>query len=142
VSRYFDTSAIVAAYTRQKNTGRSRELLGEAGVAVSRLSEVETVSALARLARDLNVPDTERDAGIAAFLDDYASWYIVEVSPNVTARARELLVRHSLKASDAIQLASALLIDSRSAPRLDAFVVYDRRLAHAARAERLTVMDG
>jgi hypothetical protein len=60
----------------------------------------------------------------------------------VTARARGLLVAHVLRASDAIQLASVLLVQSRLAGALDGFVAFDRRLVDAARRENLTVIDG
>ncbi|HKO15281.1 MAG TPA: type II toxin-antitoxin system VapC family toxin [Gemmatimonadaceae bacterium] len=142
MTRFFDSSAVVAAYAQQASTARARELLGTDGVAVSRLTQVETISALARLAREGRIPETDRDAAIAAFLTDYAGWYILELTPEVTALAKELLLRHPLRASDAIQLASALLVHSRDATALDAFVAFDRRLAAVARGERLTVMDG
>lgn len=141
MTRFFDASVIVASYARQTNTALSRKLLGEPEVAVSRLSEVETISALARLARELGTSNEDRDAGIAAFLEDYAGWYIVEVTTNITERARGLLLRHALRAGDAIQLASALMVHMQ-APRGAPFVSYDRRLADAARRERLTVIDG
>jgi predicted nucleic acid-binding protein len=139
--RFFDASAIVAAYTNQANTARARELLASSDVAVSRLSQVETTSAFARLGRERRSEEERRDAAIAAFLDDLDGWYIVELTAEVAARARDLLVRHALRAADAIQLASALEIQTNGPVPLDAFVAYDRRLADAARRERLTVIE-
>lgn len=141
MTRFFDASAIVAAYARQLNTTRARALPGGRDVAVSRLSEVETVSALACLARERKLSDADRDVAISAFLKDVAGWYVVELTPDVTARARELLLRHPVRASDAVQLASALVIQSRDTGQLRAFVAYDERLASASRREHLTVID-
>lgn len=138
MTRFFDTSAIIATYTGQPGGARARALLAERP-AVSRLAEVEAVSALARLAREISLPDDRRDAVISAVLGDFVAWDVIEVTPDVTARARELLVRHVLRASDAIQLASALQLQARAAQSLDAFVTFDRRLIAAARAERLKV---
>lgn len=109
-------------------------------VAVSRLAEVEVVSALARLAREVSLPNARRDAGISAFLVDFVEWETIEVVPEVTAQARDLLLTHVLRASDAVQLASALMVQSRLAGALDGFVCFDRRLANAARREHLTVI--
>jgi hypothetical protein len=48
--RFFDASALVKKYVRETDSARVRRLLGTGGVALSRLSEVEVVSAFARLA--------------------------------------------------------------------------------------------
>ena len=140
--RFFDASAVVAAYAKQADSSRMRELLAREGAAVSRLAEVETVSALARLVREDAIAGADRDAAIASFLEDLGGWEIVEVTREVTARAREVILAHPLKASDAVQLASALVLQSRIGNPLDAFVTLDARLLDAARRERLTVPAG
>jgi len=137
---FFDSSAIVAAYARQANGPPVRDML-RGHVGVSRLTEVEVVSALSRLAKEISLPDGIRDATILAFLADFSEWEVVEIVPEVTARARKLLLRHALRASDAIQLASALIVQARLAGALDSFVVCDRRLVQAARLENLTVIE-
>lgn len=140
MTRFFDSSAIVTAYGHQPNGARVRQLM-HGRVAVSRLAEVEVVSALARLAREISLSNTVRDAGISAFLEDFAEWETIELAPEVTAHARGLLVTYVLRASDAVQLASALMVQSRLAGALAGFVCFDRRLADAARREHLTVID-
>jgi predicted nucleic acid-binding protein len=64
---------------------------------------------------------------------------MVELSPGVALEARSLLVRHALRAADAIQLASALLL-KRELREPVTFAAYDHRLKAAARAEALTVV--
>lgn len=118
-----------------------RALLVEEDVAVSRLTEVEVVSALARLARERALTEMQRDAAVASLLKDLVDWDVVEVTGEVTARARGLLMAHPLRAGDAIQLASALTLQSQLGRPLDAFVSLDVRLTQAARRERLTVLE-
>ncbi len=137
--RFFDASAVVAAYLDEADRTRARRLLGRRDVVVSRLTEVEAASAFSRLVRETVLTPARRDAATAVFLDDLAGWEIVEVTPEVTARARTLLVHHLLRAGDAIQLASALLVQERATQPLEEFVAFDRRLLDAARAEHLTV---
>jgi hypothetical protein len=142
VTRFFDASAIVGAYAQQANSAHIRRLLAAEHVAVSRLTEVEVVSAFARLARESAVSDDRRDDMTAAFLADLDGWVVVDMGTEVTARARRLLVHHALRAGDAIQLASALVLESRVAGALDAFVASDRRLLEAASREHLPVTEG
>jgi hypothetical protein len=141
VTRFFDASAIVGAYARQANSARIRKLLAAEHVAVSRLTEVEVVSAFARLARESTVSDDRRDDMTAAFLADLDGWVVVDMGTEVTAMARRLLTHHALRAGDAIQLASALVLESRLPGSLGAFVASDRRLLEAASRERLPVTE-
>ena len=107
--------------------------------AVSRLSQVEVASALARRARagDCEFPD--RDAGLAALDRDFPSFLVVEVVPAVTSRARALLNAYPLRASDAIQLASCYHLQDRLGHDVP-FVVFDVRLAAVARESGATVL--
>jgi predicted nucleic acid-binding protein len=49
--RFFDASALVKRYVRERDSMRVRRLLSAGDVAIGRLSEMEVVSAFARLAR-------------------------------------------------------------------------------------------
>ena len=65
--------------------------------------------------------------------------YVVELSAEIAAAARALLLRHPLRASDAIQLASCLqLAEQLGAPA--ELVVYDVPLVTAARSEGIRVL--
>jgi uncharacterized protein len=80
-----------------------------------------------------------RDVILKRLEMDLKSMHLIEVVAPVFDRVHDLLARHPLRASDAIHLASALLIAQRS-PRELEFVAYDARLAEAARAEHLAVL--
>lgn len=136
---YFDASALAKRYVSEPETPFVRRLLGRGVPATSRLSEVEVASALARRCREGAVSADDRDRALARLREDIGSMYVVELSAKIADAARALLLRHPLRASDAIQLASCLhLADQLDAPA--ALVVYDVSLASAARSEGLRVL--
>ena len=114
-------------------------LLAGGGVATSRLTEVEVASALVRRARERAFSLRQRNRALAALEADFASLYVVELSPEVAATARRLLVRRRLRASDAVHLASCLFLQ-RGLESSVPFVVFDERLKQAAVAEGLSVV--
>ena len=67
------------------------------------------------------------------------SFLVVELVPAVTSRARGLLNAYALRASDAIQLASCYHLQEKLGHEVP-FVVYDERLAAAARESGATVL--
>ena len=137
--RYFDASALVKRYVREPGAVSVRRLLKAAPAAASRLSEMEVASALVRRAREGAFSIEERDRALASLSDDFASLIIVEFTPEITVDARALLVRHRLRAGDAVQLASCLYLQREMSQPLP-FVAFDDRLADAARHEGLTVV--
>lgn len=123
---------------REPGSTGVRRLLREPA-ATSRLTEVEVASALARLAREGGISAGERDRGLEMLSDDLRTFWIVEIVPEVISLARGLLVRHSMRAADAIQLASCLYI-RREVSDAVPIVVFDRRLAIAATAEHIAAI--
>ena len=136
--RYFDSSALVKRYVREEGSTRVRRLLGQGVAATARYSIVEMVSALARRARqgDLTPAEVERIA--RAIRTDAEHLTLVELTESVASRASDLLLAHPLRAADAVQLASCLLLRERASPDLR-FTTYDSRLAAAAEAEGVQV---
>jgi hypothetical protein len=136
--RYFDASALVKRYVRERGTAKVRRLLTSDVPVTSRLSAVEIASALARRAREGAFSDAARDRAVAAVDADLASILVVELTAVIVARAQALLRRHELRAGDAIQLASCLYIQEALGEETS-FVAFDDRLANAARLEGLAV---
>lgn len=126
-------------YVREPGAVSVRRLLKAAPAAASRLSEVEVASALVRRAREGAFSIEERNRALASLSDDFATLIIVEFTPEITAGARALLVRHRLRAGDAVQLASCLYLQREMSQPLP-FVAFDDRLEDAARHEGLTVV--
>ena len=124
---------------KEEGSARVRRLLGAGPAATARLSAVEVASALARRCREGAFPASERDRALAALERDFSALQVVELSPAIVVVARALLVRHPLRAGDAIQLASALLLQ-RELEEPVTFAAYDERLKETAAAEGLAVV--
>ena len=108
--------------------------------ATGRLSEPEMASALARRQREGSFALAERNRLLEAMQQDMASLYVVEISPEVSALACRLLMRHKLRAGDSLHLASALILAERSSLKVQ-FVGFDEDLNEAARQEGLEFPD-
>ena len=139
MTRYFDASALVKRYVREPGSVTVRRLLASGIAASSRLSEVEVSTGIVRRAREGVFTIPRRDRMLAALQHDLPALAIVEMIPEITADARALLLRHPLRAGDAVQLASCLYLRRQLAQPVP-FVAFDRRLVEAAHAEGLTVI--
>lgn len=139
MTRYFDASALVKRYVRESGSTTVRRLLASGTAATSRLSEVEVSSGIVRRAREGAFTIQQRDRMLAALVRDVPALAMVEMTPEITSDARTLLLRHPLRAGDAIQLASCLYLQRQLAQPVP-FVAFDGRLVKAARAEGLTVI--
>lgn len=137
--RFFDASALVKRYVEEPESASVRRLLDAGGAIVSRLSEVEIASSIYRRVRERELSPDEADHALATLRQDLGIWQVLEVTPQITSAALQLLKTHPLRASDAIQLASALVFRDSVRERLEAFVAFDRRLIDAAESERFTV---
>ena len=124
---YLDSSAAVKLAHAEAESQALRDWLGEradTGWVSSVLAEIETYRALARHA-PAALPR------LPAILDQID---LVDLTPSVRARARAVLPV-TVRSLHAIHLATALHLRDQ----LIAFVVYDSRLADAARAAKLPV---
>jgi uncharacterized protein len=141
---YADSSVLIKRHVREAGTDWFRGLADPSSsqvITTARISEVEVYSALNRRAREaVLIP-----AQYAEIVADFASFCLteyqfIELTPAVVARARHVLEHHALRAYDAVQLASALVVgDSLALAGLAApiFTSSDERLLNAARQEGL-----
>lgn len=136
--RYFDASALAKRYVREEGSRKIQRLLASNLAATSRLSAVEIVSALMRRLRDNVLTAQDCDRARAGLEADMTAMLVVELTPEIAARAQRLLQLHPLRAGDAIQLASCLHLQEELGEDM-VFVAFDERLLAAARAERLRV---
>ncbi len=138
--RYWDSSALVSLLVAEAATPERRALLdADPEIATWWGSSVECASALRRLEREhqLNAVQLLRSFGQLENL--VGGWREVEPSGHLRRRAVRLLGVHALRASDALQLASALMAAEEDPGLLD-FVCSDMRLAEAARREGFAVL--
>jgi predicted nucleic acid-binding protein len=134
--RYCDASALVKRYVREKGSVKVRRLLSSGTAATSRYSAVEIASALARRTRDGALSESERDQALAALEEDMTAFLVVELTGDIVVRAQALLRRYSLRAGDAVQLASCLHLRDQLEDDVD-LVAFDDRLLAAARREKV-----
>ena len=126
-------------YVQETGSASVRRQLRSGGVATSRLSAIEVASALARREREGAFTAGERDRALKRLNADLASWILVELTAELTADAQMLLIRHSLRSGEAVQLASCLYLQHGTGERIS-IAAFDDRLTTAARAEGLTLV--
>ena len=132
--RYFDVSALAKRYVMEPRSTEVARMLSD-GIAVTcRLSESEIASALARRQREGSLSLAVRDRLLEVMQKDMASLYVVEVTAEVSTLACRLLMRHKLRAADALHLASALTLAGRSGLEVQ-FVSFDQTQNEAASRE-------
>ncbi len=137
--RFWDSSAVIPLTVTEASTDGIRATAEQDPVmCVWWATEVECVSALARLEREGALTDTGI-TGALERLDLLAeSWNEVQPVAAVRTAARRLLRVHALRAADALQLAAAVIAAEGQPASLEV-VTLDERLAVAARREGFTV---
>jgi uncharacterized protein len=124
---YIDSSALLKLVVREAETpALEAYLAGCDGVVASRLVVVECVRAARRAGRARLLLTVEQVLEAV---------YLLEITPAIL-EAAAMVGSPLLRTLDAIHLATALSVDD---PEL-AVIVYDERLAEAARAARLRVV--
>ena len=96
-------------------------------------------AALARVGRDGIVPDRDADLARDLLQTLASSWTEVLPTDGVREHAGRILLRHPLRAADALQIGAAMVwADDR--PRGHPFCTRDARLAEVARLEGFRVV--
>ncbi len=133
---FFDASALAKRYVEEDHTAEVLRRLEESTSVVCRLTEVEIASALARRCREGGFSQAERDRALATLDEDLQALHVIELSTPVFRAARAVLLRHPLRAADALQLAAALTLRERLRTPIS-LLTFDDRLATASAAEGL-----
>jgi len=138
--KFWDSSAVVALCIIEPHTpGVEKLLKSDDKMVVWWGTQLECLSALSRRVREGSISKPQA-VGFEKSLSLLVSAWI-EINPKdaVRDRARRILPIHSLKASDALQLAAALVF-SRENPFGLEFVCLDMRLRECAEKEGFTVL--
>jgi predicted nucleic acid-binding protein len=143
---FFDTSALARRYTRvEPGAARVRSLCSlrqRHTLLMAYIGRTEMASALNRKWRRGEINVTERNRAWRLFgRHERGRYHLIALDEGVYRAAERLLFSHSLRALDALQLASALRAAAmfRAASDGFRFCTADARQADAARAEGLTV---
>jgi len=137
---YFDTSALVKRYVRERGTIEVRRLLRKYRILSSSVVPVELLSALTRRHGQKELSGQHYTAILSRIKQDRAFWELVEVTPAVLARAEEMVLRLRVRALDAIHVASAAIFQD-STGRSALFVTSDERQLEAAQKCGLEVIE-
>lgn len=136
---YLDTSSLVKLYLDEIHSEAVHRWAQEAEIlATSRVAYPETLAALARRWREGDLDEDGFQRVTTAFKTQWLAFAILDL--NETA-AGELAIMHALRGFDAIHLAAALDLRREAEGTFVAFTAFDGRLAQAARAEGLQIMD-
>ena len=131
---YLDTSALVKLVVEERGSDAVDALVATTEYAVSSvIAYAECRSAIARAGK---LGRVDAAAAVRSLDRVWDAVQTLDVDLRLSARAGELASRHLLRGMDALHLASALEMVTPELPV--AFATFDRALAQAARAERLS----
>lgn len=106
---FFDTSALAKRYIQEKGSEAVNDLFGPSKkIVVSMICMTEVFSAINRLCREKHINTTQYVQLKDAILQEFQQFEVCEISPEVIGRSVTLLEKYSLRALDALHLASAL----------------------------------
>ncbi|HEY2385182.1 MAG TPA: type II toxin-antitoxin system VapC family toxin [Terriglobia bacterium] len=132
---FADSSALAKRYIADEKSGRFDELLQRTdGLAVSVLCLPEIISALCRRRRERLLNDSQYKAAKRALEADLADAAVIAMTDEVLLGGIDLLESNSLRASDAMQISSALVWGA------DVFASADARQCTAAKGAGLDVI--
>lgn len=137
---YFDTSALVKRYVRERGSGRVMSLLGQHELLSSAITPVEVLSALSRKRRDGDLSEENFSVTLSRIQTERVRWELIEVSGVVLSRAEDIIQGTlPMRALDALHVAS--LITFQAAAGVQApFITADGRQRDAAEQMKLDVV--
>lgn len=136
----FDTSALVKRYHVEAGSDKVDEVFDNPDniLIISELALVEVTSALQRKRNQGEITASAMEHALAQFAHDVLGELIVaELTSDLIRRARRLVIEHSLRTLDALQLAFALEFQALR----PTFVCADARLHNAAQAAGMIILD-
>ncbi|MCK6528566.1 type II toxin-antitoxin system VapC family toxin [Myxococcota bacterium] len=136
---FADTSALVKLYVAEAGSEQMRAWTDGQSVAVSVLAYAEAHAAFARHRREGRWDDQAHQQLAGQFDAEWSGLVRVPLADATLSTIPALCARHPLRAGDAVQLASALVLSARGLPVT--FASADARLLAAARGESLAVRD-
>ena len=144
---YFDSSSMVKLYISEPGTETVIRLASARSgnqISTSVLTRVEIRSALARKLRRNEILSEDAEIAIGLLEEHWRNRFLRQpISDMILDQACSLLLKHGLKAYDAVQLASCLSIQKSALANQSSvtFVCSDTLLSDAATAEGLISID-
>ena len=137
---FWDTSALVPLLVQEPGSPAARRLAEQTSILVWWATSTECLSALARRERDGSLSSRAADQARTRLHLLQTGWSEIVAAESVRQYAAGLLLRHPLRAADALQLGAALRW-AGGLPRGHRFHTLDNRLREAARKEGFQVIE-
>jgi predicted nucleic acid-binding protein len=129
---YFDTSALIKRYVRERGSAQVGSLLRRHDVLSSAITPVEILSALWRRKRDGELSEENFAATLSRVQSERIRWELVEVGGTVLSRAEEIVQGAvPMRALDAVHVASLTIFQATAGIRVP-FITGDGRQRDAA----------
>ena len=107
---YLDSSALTKLHIEEPGSAETARVIFRATeIGVSVLGLPEVISALRRRRRENKLTDDEYRGAKEKFLDDVEETQVLALTPSIIDQSILLLEHNTLRASDAIHVASALI---------------------------------
>jgi uncharacterized protein len=104
---YFDTSALIKRYVRERGSARVISFLQQHVLLSSAITPVEVLSGLCRRKRNEELSEGNFAATLSRIQSDRMRWELIEVDGTVLSRAEEMVQGTApMRALDAIHVAS------------------------------------
>jgi predicted nucleic acid-binding protein len=137
---YFDTSALVKRYIRERGSAQVLSLLGRHDLLSSAITLIEVLFALSRKRRDGDLSEENFSAVLSRIESERARWELVEVAEPVLDQAQEIVKGAvSVRTLDAIHIASCLTFEAAAGMRIP-FITGDGTQRDAAAQMKLHVV--
>ncbi len=108
----------------------------------STLTAIELRSAIGRLASTRQISPTAASDATQLIDAELTSFTLIDISPEVLAIAKRMVDNNRLRTLDALQCATAILVQQVTAADVEiTFVAADRNLLFAAQANGLTILN-
>ncbi len=138
--RFWDASALVPTFLDETSTPEVQSWqAADPGVTIWMMTRIEVISAIARKKRERPELAALWSRALRDLQEAASTW--IEITDAVAARfhAERIIMKHPLRAADALQLGAALVAADGDPQSLE-LVTLDRRLAEAARQEGFPVL--
>ena len=137
---YFDTSALVRRYLKERGSQQVGALLRRREVLSSAITPVEVFSALSRRKRSGELSEEDVAALLSRIQSDRLRWELVEIGEAVLRRAEEIVQGTvPVRALDAVHIASLMAFEAASSMHI-LFVTGDARQRDGAKHLGLDVI--
>jgi uncharacterized protein len=137
---YFDTSALVKRYIRERGSAQVLSLMHGHDLLTSAITPVEVLSALGRRKRVGDLSEENFSTTLSRVSTERVRWELVEVSETVLSRAEEIVQGTvPMRTLDAIHIASLMMFQLAAAMRIP-FVTADERQHEAGARVELDVI--